>query len=231
VTVRLVACGGIDSSGGAGLDADRDAALCLDAAFLPVATCHTEQDDHGVRAVRPIEGWWEGIGHGDALKFGLLPGPLHLRAAAELIAAATVPVVVDPVIAATSGHRFLDEEGVAELRGSVCAAGPVLTPNLPEAQELSGSTDPEVAAARLLELGARAVVIKGGHGEGEQVVELLAVPGQAVRYLCHPRIPGRLRGTGCRFASALAVSLARGASLEAACEGASALVASRFPQG
>ena len=228
MTLRLVACGGVDSSGGAGLDADRDAALALGVELHQVATCHTDQDDAGVRAVRPFEGWWEEVEGGDALKFGLLPGPVHLRAAAELIGAAGVPVVVDPVIASSSGHRFLDEEGLAELRGSVCAAGPILTPNLLEAQELTGSPDPEVAAARLLKLGARAVVIKGGHGEGQIVRELVAVPGGAVRYLSHPRIPGSLRGTGCRFATALAVKLAGGAPLEAACMGASALVASRF---
>jgi len=228
VTVRLVACGGLDSSGGAGLDADRDAARALGADLVEVVTCRTEQDDTGVDAVEPLEGWWRGVGQGDALKFGLLPGPEHILAAAHLVRTVSVPAVVDPVIAASSGHVFLDEAGLVELRRALLAAGPVVTPNLPEAEALTGERDPEAAATRLLELGAAGVVVKGGHGEGPTVRELVLMPGASPRWLEHPRHPGRLRGTGCRFATALAVELARGACLETACERASALVAARI---
>ena len=219
--MRLVACGGVDPSGGAGLDADRDAAAVLGAQFHGVATCRTDQDDAAVRAVTPVDGWWDEVLPDGALKFGLLPRPEDIRAAAALVRPGTV---VDPVMASSSGYAFWDEACVEAFRGVLLPAGPVVTPNLPEAAALVGEQDPERAAARLLELGAAAVVIKGGHGEGAAVRELAWSRDGDPAWLEHPRLPGTLRGTGCRFASALALELARGAALPIACERASALV-------
>lgn len=223
--MRLVACGGVDPSGGAGLDADRDAAEGLGAEFLGVVTCRTDQDDAAVRSVTAVDGWWDEVPAEGALKFGLLPRPEDLHAAAELVRPGAV---VDPVVASSSGHTFWDGACIEAFRAVLLPAGPVVTPNLPEAEVLVGERDPERAAERLLELGASAVVIKGGHGEGAQVRELVWPRGGDPAWLEHPRLPGSLRGTGCRFASALALELARGASLTAACERASALVAARL---
>ncbi len=224
----LCACGGVDSSGAAGLDADRDAAEILGFPLRGVPTAWTEQDGGGVRAVKPVAGWWREVPATGPLKFGLLPGAEHIREAARLVREGTV---VDPVIAASSGHLFLDEEALVELRGTLLAAGPIVTPNLPEARILTGREEPEAAARELIAMGARGVVVKGGHAQGREVSELVLTPGGSPRRLCHPRLAGTLRGSGCRFATALAIGLARGASLEAASMAAAALVAARLRLG
>ncbi len=236
VTLRLVACGGIDSSGGAGLDADREVAEAMGAVFLGVATCHTDQDAREVRTVTPVDPveWVARVRDPDVLKFGLLPGVEHVRAAAALIRGVEVPVVVDPVIAATSGRVFLDAPALEVFRGELLPAGPVLTPNLAEAAALCGVEEPldaaarEAAAARLIELGASAVIVTGGHGPEPVVRELVLAPPAPPLWLEHPRHPATLRGTGCRFASALAIGLARGDDPGLATRRASALVADRI---
>ena len=176
----------------------------------------------------------------DAIKFGLLPGSDHIRAARDLIrelrraAAREIPVVVDPVIAASSGGRFLDWAGVESLRRDLSPCGVVLTPNLPETAEIVSAPlsrlitapDTRLAAARgLFALGAVGVVIKGGHGEEDPVADLVAEPERPARWLDHPRIPATIRGSGCRFATRLAAELGRGASLAEAAEEAGRAVA------
>jgi len=240
---RVLLVGGVDSSAGAGLDADREACAEVGVEGIEIPTAHTQQDARGVQAIDAVEpeAWLadaltQGAGVA-ALKFGLLPGIDHLAAAAALVrelrrSEPHLPVVLDPVIAASSGRRFLDDEALAVLRDSLLPAGPIVTPNLGEAAQLTGqplaplTADPGTrvrAAGRLLELGARAALIKGGHGHEDPVRDLLLLPGRAPIWLEHPRVPGRLRGTGCRFASALAGLLARGHDLEQA-----ALVAGRY---
>ena len=237
--LRLTACGGVDSSCGAGLDADRDAAARLGVEITTVATAHTVQDEHavhGVTAVEPTD-WVAQLSatRPTVVKFGLLPGASHVAAAAAWMQTTQVLAVVDPVLAASSGHRFLDAVACEVLRIELCAAGPVLTPNLPEAAALVGESalvgDDAcvVAAERLLEAGARGVVLKGGHGTGPAVRELVLEPGADPVWIEHPRLPGSLRGSGCRFATALALLLAQGAPLTVAVQGASALVAGCFP--
>ena len=176
----------------------------------------------------------------DAIKFGLLPGSDHVRAARDLVrelrraAGREIPAVVDPVIAASSGGRFLDRAGVESLRRDLVPCGVVLTPNLPETAEIVSAPlirlitapDTRLAAAReLLALGAVGVVIKGGHGEEDPVQDLVAEPERPARWLDHPRIPATIRGSGCRFATRLAAELGRGASLAEAAEEAGRAVA------
>ncbi len=240
---RVLLVGGVDSSAGAGLDVDREGCRELEVDGIEIPTAHTEQDAHGVQAIEEVEpaAWLaDALTHGPsaaALKFGLLPGVDHMSAAAALVrelcrADLGFPVVLDPVIASSSGRRFLDDPALAVLRDSLLSAGPIVTPNLGEAAELTGqplaplTSDPGTrvrAAGLLLELGARAVLIKGGHGDEDPVRDLLLIPGRAPIWLEHPRVPRRLRGTGCRFASALAGLLARGRDLEQA-----ALIAGRY---
>ncbi|MCP3918216.1 MAG: hydroxymethylpyrimidine/phosphomethylpyrimidine kinase [bacterium] len=236
---RLLVAGGLDPSGGAGLDADRDALvdLAVDARF--VATAHTDQDDGAVRAIGPVdvETWTQAAKHPfDAIKFGLLPGAAHVRAAAAL-ATGVRTIVVDPVIAASSGGRFLDSAGVAALRDMLLAAGVIVTPNLDEAAELTGvpradleDPDARVPIAReLIAHGARAVVLKAGHGSERVVRDLVLEAGGDPHWLsARPRIDATLRGTGCRFATALAAHIALGAPLVEAAEQAAGLVADRL---
>ena len=258
--VRLLIVSGRDPSG-AGIDADLAAASEPWIEAIPIVTAETDQDAGRVRSIgaRDPRTWLEeareaaglrgarsaviaglpllGI---DAIKFGLLPGPEHVRAARELVRGVRIaskreiPVVVDPVIAASSGGRFLDWAGVESLRRDLAPCGVVLTPNLPETAEIVSAplirliTAPEsrLASAReLLALGAVGVVIKGGHGEEDPVQDLVAEPERPARWLDHPRIPATIRGSGCRFATRLAAELGRGASLAEAAEEAGRAVA------
>ena len=246
----LLVVAGHDSSGGAGVDADREAAEAAGIECRVVVTAWTRQDAGGVRelgAVEP-EAWLaEALalpeGPPSALKFGLLPGAPAVDAAALLVRGLRarlgqeLPVVLDPVIVASSGTRFLETPALERLRAGLRTLGPVLTPNLPEAAELSGWSfealrdDPEerIGAARcLLEAGARAVLLKGGHGEEDPVRDLVLMAGGAPIWVRHARVPGKgIRGSGCRYATAVAAKLALGRGGPEAAEWAGGWVASK----
>jgi len=165
-----------------------------------------------------------------AVKFGLLPGAEHVRAAVGLVselrsASNELPIVVDPVITSSSGTRFLDRAALDALREELIAARIVLTPNLAEAAELASMPvaklvhEPESrieAARKLLALGAAAVIVKAGHGTESPARDLIAARGEPIRWVEHARIRGgKIRGSGCRFATRLAAHLALGRTLEA----------------
>lgn len=258
---RLLLVGGHDPSG-AGTTADLDALRGLPLEPLVFATAWTEQDASGVRSIgaRPAAAWEAEarsacglssvLDKPAALKTGLLPGAEHVRAAARLVRELGVPAVVDPVLAASSGGRFLDEQAVEALRRELLALPVVATPNIEELAELVGADARTLAASpparreaalQLLARGCAAVVAKGGHGVEDPACDLLvwrpeAFPGSAtgaaatgepaVLELVHRRIPGaKIRGSGCRFASRLAGGLALGQDLATATRGASALLA------
>jgi hydroxymethylpyrimidine/phosphomethylpyrimidine kinase len=130
-----------------------------------------------------------------------------------------VPLVVDPVMVAKGGHRLLLSDAEAALRHRLLPMAALLTPNLPEAEVLVGfpvrvEADMKRAAAKLSELGARAVLMKGGHLEGDRVVDLLFHDGRYDRFE-DARIPSRnTHGTGCTLASAIAAGLAQKISLK-----------------
>lgn len=240
---RVLVIAGHDPSGGAGVDADRDALRDIAVDLDVVLTARTDQDDGGVRSIGAVpSAQWFAQARGflrraGAIKFGLLPGLDAVRAAAALARDATDrPVVVDPVIAASSGPRFLDTAAVAALREELLPAGVVLTPNLDEAAELTGmpraALDPSearVSAARtLLELGAAAVLLKGGHATEPMARDLVLERGAEPAWLERPRYPGTLRGTGCRLATALAAHLALGTTFLDSARAATELVAERL---
>lgn len=249
--MRLLAIGGLDSCGRAGLDADRDAATAFDVECAAIATAHTRQDEDGFHALgaRPARDWFEealeALEHEPAaLKFGLLPGAAHITAAADLVSASRArtrgapPVVVDPVVAATSGFRFLDDAARRQLLEALVPQGVVLTPNLPEAAWLlDRSPEPFVhqpearteLARAFLDLGARAVALKGGHGSEDPVRDLVLEQSAEPVWLEHPRHPGPgIGGSGCRFATALAARLAQGTDLPTAVRAAGDFVAARI---
>ncbi len=237
---------GHDSSGGAGLDADREALEHFGLRILPVATAWTEQQDGRVLAVnpRPVDAWladvqagWEKVPR--AIKVGLLPGAEHVRALAGWLRALQprVPVVLDPVLGASGGEEFVDAEGRRAFLEELLPLGLIWTPNLPEAALLGGIAleplvrrpDERVAVAQKLQAaGARAVLVKGGHG-GEDPVADLVFEGGAATWLEHERIPGaELHGSGCRYASALAAGLARGEGLLSSARRAGAWIVQLF---
>lgn len=230
---------GHDPSGGAGIDADRASVRRLPIEPVCVVTAWTDQDEHGVRAIgaRLPEEWLAearaaSVAPIAALKLGLLPGVEHVRAAGEFVReararhGAQLPIVIDPVLSSSSGARFLDRAAIEALIAELAMTNAILTPNLVEAAELTGVSATEIAtslptrirAARmLLAYGGEAVIIKGGHGREDPVRDLVATRGGQLRWLRHQRVPGgKVRGSGCRFATRLAAELALGRSLEAA---------------
>src|SRR5690242_19218178 len=229
---------GSDPTGGAGLQADLLTFTALGVHGASVATALTAQDTRGVRATDAVAPGFVSaqldavLDDLDvrAVKTGMLHrGAVVHVVAARLSARKTLPLVVDPVIAASDGAPLLDAAGVESLRTRLLPLATLVTPNLAEAAALTGLTvdGPAAmadAARALVALGARAALVTGGHLEGDAVDVLH--DGHAVRELRAPRIPGPpVHGTGCAFAAASAARLACGAALPEAVVDAKAFVA------
>src|SRR6185436_2867503 len=155
----------------------------------------------------------------DATKTGMLATAAIVEAVAAAIKALDLPhVVVDPVMVSTSGAPLLDDDGVGMMRAELLPCAEVVTPNIPEAEVLSGRTigsieDARAAAYEIHQLGGSAVVITGGHAPGDEIVDLL-YDGHGFTELHVMRIATpNTHGTGCTFASAIAALLARGHSV------------------
>ena len=244
--ITLLCIGGVDSSRAAGLDADREAAESVGVKPTLVPTANTIQDEQGVHALgaREPEEWLAeaqaALPRCDGVKIGLLPGPEHLLAAVELLGElGDRHWIFDPVIESSSGFRFLNTKALGLLREELLPLGPVLTPNLNEAALLAGvesvalaSRDKRVAAARnLVSGGAESVVLKGGHGGENPLVDLVARPGHEPFWIERVRIAGSRRGTGCCFATILAAHMAQGVAVTQAARRAGAWVASYVATG
>jgi hydroxymethylpyrimidine/phosphomethylpyrimidine kinase len=197
-------------------------------------TALTAQNTQGVHGVLPIEPAFiqqqmrvvlDDIG-ADAIKIGMLHDAAVIDAVSDVLdelggPGGTVPVVVDPVMVAQSGDALLEPGAVQTLTRRLAIHATLLTPNLPEAERLSGTTIRDVAelkqaAEMLLTLGAKAVLLKGGHLAGDKVVDVLATEDE-VQLFENLRIETEhLHGTGCTLASAIATGLAQGMELYAA---------------
>ncbi|SFU65857.1 hydroxymethylpyrimidine/phosphomethylpyrimidine kinase [Methylobacterium sp. 174MFSha1.1] len=225
-----VTIAGSDSGGGAGIQADLKTFSALGVYGASVITALTAQNTRGVQAIhdvdpdfvaRQIESVFTDLDV-RAVKIGMLSRAPVIAAVAETLArhAAGLPLVLDPVMVATSGDRLLADDAVEALRGKLLPHAAVLTPNLPEAAVLLGEGIAETEAAmldqgrRLLALGPRAVLMKGGHAAGPMSVDLLVGPDDHMLRLEGPRIATRnTHGTGCTLSAALAAGLARGHTL------------------
>lgn len=159
-----------------------------------------------------------------AIKIGMLGTARTVSAVADsLPAGGTIPVVLDPVLLSSSGGVLLDDEGRAEMRARLFPLTALLTPNIPEAASLCGTSpaatrEELLAQARaLLAMGARAVLLKGGHAAGAEAVDLLLTAQAAPQWISSPRLEAACRGTGCALGSAIAAGLASGSALEDAC--------------
>ncbi len=226
---RVLIVAGSDSGGGAGIQADIKTVTMLDAYAATAITALTAQNTLGVFGVLPIapdfirhqiEVVLDDIG-ADAVKSGML----HSAAVIETLAAVLderakgVPLVVDPVMAAKGGAPLIEPDAIAALKQLLVPRATVVTPNLPEAEILADMPIRDVAAMRragerLLALGCRAVLIKGGHLAGNIVTDVL-VADAATRVWESPRIDTRhSHGTGCTLASAIAAGLAQGLAIE-----------------
>ncbi len=226
---RVLIIAGSDSGGGAGVQADIKTVTALGGYAATAITAITVQNTLGVTGVHPVpleviaaqaRAVLSDIG-ADVIKTGMLGDAATVTLAAELIGEAGVPAVVDPVMVAKGGASLLADAAVAALRERLVPQAALLTPNAPEAAALTGlpaetTDDLRRAGEALLAMGARAVLMKGGHVAGERVVDVLMTPdGETV--FEGERIESRhTHGTGCTLASAGATGLAQGLPLAAA---------------
>ena len=224
---RVLVVAGSDSGGGAGIQADIKAVMALGGYAATAITALTAQNTVGVHGVLPvppafirqqIDAVLDDIG-ADAIKTGMLGTAETVQAvAAALGRRDRLPLVVDPVMVAKGGARLLDDSAVAALRRDLLPLAALLTPNVPEAEALTGFAIADHAAARraaqaLLDLGAAAVLLKGGHLHGAVVQDILATSAR-LEVIESPRIETRhTHGTGCTLASAVAAGLAQGMTL------------------
>ncbi len=233
---RLLSIAGSDSSGGAGIQADLKAFAAHGGYGMTAITAITAQNTLGVTAVQAlppalvaeqIDAVFADPGV-DAVKIGMLADGAIIAAVALCLAAARgsaadLPVVLDPVMIAKGGAALLDAEAV-DLLQRLFPLATLMTPNLPEAERLDGraAATPEARERLVRRLGERcaAVLLKGGHAEGGEVVDLLW-DGSRMHRFVHPRIRSRsTHGTGCTLSSAIAARLGRGDTLVAAVAGA-----------
>jgi hydroxymethylpyrimidine/phosphomethylpyrimidine kinase len=223
---RVLIIAGSDSGGGAGIQADIKTVTALGGYAASAVTALTAQNTQGVFGihdvppafiVQQIEVVLSDIG-ADCVKIGMLHRPEIVEAICDVLsgAGAGIPVVLDPVMVAKGGHPLLVPEAVESLRRRLVPMATMLTPNLPEAYSLAGlPSEPPVPAtelaARLLALGPEAILVKGGHGEGPVITDVLVLRGNVPEVFEGTRIETRhTHGTGCTLASAIATGLAQG---------------------
>jgi hydroxymethylpyrimidine/phosphomethylpyrimidine kinase len=222
---------GSDSSGGAGVQADLKTFAALGVYGASVITALTAQNTSGVSGIHQvpadfvtaqIDAVFSDLDVG-AVKIGMVADRATIEAiVAGLARWSPKHVVLDPVMVATSGDHLLAADAVATLRTELIPRAGLVTPNLPEAAALLGedlaTSEAEIASqgARLLAMGCRAVLIKGGHGQGRESIDYLFA-GAGTTALSAPRVATRnTHGTGCSLSSAIAAGLAKGETLEAA---------------
>lgn len=226
---RVLIIAGSDSGGGAGIQADIKAVTMMGAYAATAITAITVQNTLGVHGVHPLpldvieaqaRAVLDDIG-ADAIKTGMLGSVEVVERVAAILDTATAPAVVDPVMIAKGGAPLLADEAVQAVRTLMIPRAALLTPNAPEAEALTGLAVIDLegqrrAGAVLLDMGARAVLMKGGHVPGETVIDLLLTP-SGETMLEGPRIETTsTHGTGCTLASAIAAGLAQGWTLEVA---------------
>jgi len=236
---RVLIVAGSDSGGGAGIQADIKTVTALGGYAATAITALTAQNTQGVFGIVPVEPGFVrrqmeavlGDIGADCIKTGMLHDAAIIAAVADCLEAMnpSLPRVIDPVMLSTSGAKLLDPAAMAALRDRLIRRATVLTPNIPEAEALLGRRIPDIedmepAAQSLRALGARIVVLKGGHMAGDTVRDVVVDDGE--RYVLEsPRIATRhTHGTGCTLASAIATGLAQGMAPRAAIERGHAFV-------
>jgi hydroxymethylpyrimidine/phosphomethylpyrimidine kinase len=217
-----------DSGGGAGIQADLKAFAASGVYGASVLVALTAQNTKEVTAIHELppafvlaqlEAVFDDIGV-DAAKTGMLFSRALIETVADFLESHPVPLVVDPVMVASSGARLLEPDAVEVLVGRLFPLATVVTPNLPEAAALAGfEADRQVLAVRLHELGAPAVIVTGGHGEPP--VDHLFDGRRHVEIPVERSSVAATHGAGCTHSATLAALLARGETLEAAARGAS----------
>jgi hydroxymethylpyrimidine/phosphomethylpyrimidine kinase len=241
---KILSIAGFDGSGGAGIQADLKTFAAHGCYGLTVLTALPVQNTTGVKScyeipIKAIEEQLEAIFSDikpDAIKIGMLfnEAVIHVVADYLIQQAVDIPIVLDPVMVATSGDRLLQPEAIAALITRLIPLCAVITPNLPEAEVLTGKSPRSLdeqsmpdAAKKILELGAKAVLLKGGHLPGDSCKDLFCFTHQQgvftffidTVWLESPKIPTKnTHGTGCTLSSAIAANLALGFDLLESCQ-------------
>lgn len=242
---RALTIAGSDSGGGAGIQADLKTFAAMGVHGMSVITSITAQNTYEVRAVHDIplniieaqfRAVVEDIGV-DAAKTGMLSNSEIIRLVASLIKEYGITLVVDPVMIAKSGAPLLRDDAVEVLAKELIPLATVVTPNKPEAERLSGISingldDSKLVAKKLSEeLGAKAVVVKGGHLTADESIDVLYYEGSYYEFRA-PRIQSRnTHGTGCSFSAAITAELAKGKSIPDAVRAAKEFITTAIEYG
>jgi hydroxymethylpyrimidine/phosphomethylpyrimidine kinase len=228
---------GSDSGGGAGIQADLKAFAAAGCHGMSAIVALTAQNTAGVTGVLEVptefvqaqlEAVFSDIGV-DAAKTGMLFSASIVESVAAFLAEHPVPLVVDPVMVASSGARLLQDDAVQALVGSLFPLATVVTPNLMEAEALAGQGSRRELAERLHELGAAAVIVTGGHGE--DAVDHLFDGREHVEISVERHDVAATHGAGCTHSATLAAGLARGLSLQEAAREAAAAASRAVARG
>jgi len=232
----IMTIAGSDSGGGAGIQADLKTMTVLGAFGISAITALTAQNGTGVRGIHApdpdfmriqLEALLEGFPIA-AAKTGMLFSAPLMDIIADCLKNKVFPLVVDPVAVSQSGHKLLMDDALSALITRIVPLADILTPNAPEAEALTGRklhtlADVEAVASELISMGAKAVLLKGGHFSPEDAPEQsvmtdwLCLPGKLPKELSHPRIETRNNhGTGCTLSAAIATFLGLGKDLEEA---------------
>ena len=221
---------GSDSGGGAGIQADLKTFSASGVYGASVVTALTAQNTRAVTRVAPagpemIAAQMAAVFDDlrvDAVKLGMIGDAAAIETVAAGLAGRDMPVVLDPVMVAKSGDRLLPEDAIEALKINLLPRAFLLTPNLPEAAALLGcapAETPEQMAEQgraLSERGAQAVLMKGGHGNGPDCIDLLIEEGRTTRLTAPRRDTQNTHGTGCTLSAAIAAALAQGHDLATA---------------
>jgi hydroxymethylpyrimidine/phosphomethylpyrimidine kinase len=228
MTAIALTIAGSDSSGGAGIQADLKTFAALGVYGASVITALTAQNTQGVKAIHDVPADFIAAQidavfadlYIAAVKIGMLGRAAAIEAVSRgLVRHKAKNIVLDPVMIASTGANLIARDGVDALRRLLIPRALIVTPNLPEAAALTGASvarneqEMEIQARQILELGARNVLIKGGHGEGEESVDLLVGEGDVVRLAAQRMATKNTHGTGCTLSSAIAAGLAKGSDL------------------
>jgi hydroxymethylpyrimidine/phosphomethylpyrimidine kinase len=230
---------GSDTSGGAGIQADLKTFAAFGVYGASVITALTAQNTTGVSGIHQVPADFV-IAQIDAVFTDLAVGAVKIGMVAQLATIDAIAaglsrwspqhIVLDPVMVATSGDRLLAAESVEVLRTKLIPRASLITPNLPEAAALldepvaTNEADVERQGRRLLALGCKAVLIKGGHGQGSESIDYL-IDAERTIALAAPRIATKnTHGTGCSLSSAIAAGLAKGDEMETAVRNAKAWI-------
>jgi hydroxymethylpyrimidine/phosphomethylpyrimidine kinase len=231
MTAIALTIAGSDSGGGAGVQADLKTFSALGVYGASAITALTAQNTIGVQAIHTVPPMFMAeqirsvmtdldVG---AIKIGMLSTVAIIEAVADALSPyRDIPIVLDPVMIAASGDALLAHDAISALKERLMPLAVVVTPNLPEAAAITASAvaaneeDMAEQCRTILALGAKAVLIKGGHGQGSDSVDIF-VRSEGLRRFSAPRIATRnIHGTGCTLSSAIAASLAKGLALEEA---------------